>query len=143
MASNINTVTIEGHLGKVPYLKEFRDGGSMVAFSVACSQYWKSKEDGEWKESTTWVQVKSYSDALNKHIMENATVGSHVIVMGQLKEQAKPKDSEIKFPIYYVAANSVFVIAKRVRNDEQKTKTESEKRGKPQGNSDLDDEIPF
>ena len=44
-----------GILGRDPETKNFPNGGSIMRFSVATTEYWKDKTIGERKETSEWL----------------------------------------------------------------------------------------
>ena len=58
---NVNKAIVMGVLGCDPETKNFHNGGSVTAFSVATSEFWKDKTTSERKEATEsyhqqWVE---------------------------------------------------------------------------------------
>ena len=46
-----------GVLGRDPETKNFTNGRSITAFSVATTEHWKDKTTGERKEATEWHRI--------------------------------------------------------------------------------------
>ena len=59
MASDLNQVNIDGRLVETPKIK-LLDGGMRVAtMRIASNRYYKGREDPEWKEKTSYIDVKA------------------------------------------------------------------------------------
>ena len=85
MAGSLNKVMLIGNLGKDPEKRSFQNGGSVVNFSVACSESWKDKQTGERKTKTEWVNVAIFNDNLCGIAMQYLKKGSKVYVEGKLQ----------------------------------------------------------
>ena len=84
--SSVNKHQIIGRVGRDPEERHLNGGGSVVNFSVATSEQWKSK-DGEKRESTVWHDVVSFNEHLNKVIMNYVKKGSRVYVEGKIQKR--------------------------------------------------------
>jgi single-strand DNA-binding protein len=61
---DINRVELRGRLGRDPELRTFSNGGQVCNFSLATSEKWKDKNNGEMKERTVWHRcVVRFDDA--------------------------------------------------------------------------------
>jgi single-strand DNA-binding protein len=61
MASDLNQVNIDGRLVEAPKIK-LLDGGMRVAtMRIASNRYYKGREDPEWKEKTSYIDVKAWN----------------------------------------------------------------------------------
>lgn len=80
----VNKVILVGTLGKDVELKQFQNGGSLAAFSIATSESWTDKQTGERKEQTEWHKI-----VLNNRLAEIAAQylrkGSKVYIEGSLR----------------------------------------------------------
>ena len=63
MARYLNQVTLLGNLGNDPEVRNFQNGGRVLAFNVATSEFWKDR-NGEQRERTEWHCVAVFVDAL-------------------------------------------------------------------------------
>ncbi len=57
MASSVNKVIIVGNLGRDPEVRSTTGGQSVANFSVATSEQWTDKQNGEKKEKTEWHRI--------------------------------------------------------------------------------------
>ena len=87
---NVNKVTVMGVLGRDPQTKNFTNGGSIIAFSVATTEHWKDKTTGERKEATEWHRISTngrLAEIASKYLKK----GSKVYIDGSLRTR-KYKD---------------------------------------------------
>lgn len=92
-----NELTIMGHLGRDA---EVKADGRLLSFSVACSEKWQDKRSGEWKESTTWVPVKWWSDKFAAVMASQLKKGALVAVFGAFATEQYEKDGQKKTNTY-------------------------------------------
>ena len=85
MAGSVNKVIIVGNLGKDPEIRSFAHGGKVCNFSVATSESWKGKDDGERKERTQWHSIAIFSEPLANLAEKYLRKGSKVYIEGQLE----------------------------------------------------------
>jgi len=84
MSKGINKVILVGNLGQDPEVRAMNDGSSVVTISVATSESWKDKINGEKKESTEWHRVVFFgklADVAAKYLVR----GGKVYVEGKLQ----------------------------------------------------------
>lgn len=56
MENTINKVELQGYVGISPEHINFKDGNSILKFSLATNESYKDK-NGEWQKQTTWHKV--------------------------------------------------------------------------------------
>ena len=80
----INTVIIQGRLGRDAEILKTKGGSPYSRFSVACSKSWPGS-DGEWRQTTDWIPVVTFQKGLvDKVLRQKAVKGAHVLVEGEL-----------------------------------------------------------
>jgi single-strand DNA-binding protein len=85
MASRgINKVIIVGNLGQDPEVRFMPNGGAVANFTVATSETWKDKQNGEQKEKTEWHRIVMYQ-RLAEIAGEYLKKGSKVYLEGRLQ----------------------------------------------------------
>jgi single-strand DNA-binding protein len=94
---DVNQVELIGHVGGDPEVKTFDNGGSIVKFSVATSERWKSK-DGQDKEETCWHNIevnggRGPGDFAEKYIHK----GDHVRIVGKIRNRKYEQNGETKY----------------------------------------------
>ena len=57
MNASLNKVMLIGRLGNDVQTHQFEDGNSIANFSIATSEYYKNKENGEKVENTEWHKI--------------------------------------------------------------------------------------
>lgn len=60
MEKSINKVELKGNVGQEPRILNVENGGSVIRFSLATHETYKSR-NGEWKEETTWHNIVAWS----------------------------------------------------------------------------------
>ena len=138
---DVNEVELIGHVGGDPEVKTFDNGGSIVKFSVATSERWKSK-DGQDKEETCWHNVevnggRGPGDFAEKYIHK----GDHVRIVGKIRNRKYEQNGETKYfssvviPPYRGAIDKI--------NKGGDVAPASNQNGSSGTDVPLDDEIPF
>lgn len=77
-----NTITVSGSLGRDPELRYTTSGRPVASAGVAVNRRWQ--QDGEWKESTTWLNVVAWGD-LGEHWAASCSKGDRVIITGRIE----------------------------------------------------------
>lgn len=60
MEKSLNKVELKGNVGQDPKIVKLEGGTTMVRFSLATHENYKTKE-GEWKEETVWHNIVAWS----------------------------------------------------------------------------------
>ena len=60
MEKSLNRVELKGNVGQDPKIMRVENGGSVIRFSLATHETFKTKS-GELKEETTWHNVVAWS----------------------------------------------------------------------------------
>lgn len=151
MSSSVNKVTLIGNLGRDPETREAQSGRSIVTFSVATSESWRDKQSGERRERTEWHRVVVFNEHLAKISEKYLRKGSKVYLEGSLQtrkwtDQAGVEryTTEIVLGIY---GSSLVMLSGRAdgtsESDEGRGEEPSGEPAVPQGDTVVDDEIPF
>lgn len=91
-----NTVSLIGHLGKDPEIKEFGDNNSVTRFSMATNESYKNK-DNEWVENTTWHNVVAWGPKASL-CMQLLKKGSLIALEGKLvNDSYETKEGETRY----------------------------------------------
>lgn len=85
MAGSLNKVTLIGHVGADPEIRDLDASRSVANFRVATSNSWKDKQTGEKKEVTQWHSIVVWVDGLVAIIEKYVKKGSRVYVEGELQ----------------------------------------------------------
>ena len=80
-----NSVTVSGNLTRDPEIRYTRDGQANTTFSVAVTRRWRSREDEEWQEQTSFFDVVCWRD-LAENVALSLVKGSRVVVTGRLAQ---------------------------------------------------------
>jgi single stranded DNA-binding protein len=85
MPASVNRATILGNLGSDPEIRELPEGGRVANLSVATSEKWKDRENGEAHEKVEWHRVSIFSKPLVKLVESYLHKGSRVYLEGSLQ----------------------------------------------------------
>lgn len=143
MAGSVNKVTLIGHLGKDPDIRQTQSGSRIASFSLATSESWKDKTTGERKENTQWHKVVIFNDALVGVVEKYVKKGSKVYLEGQLETRKWAGDDGVD-------KYTTEVVLRPYRGEivllDSKDKAQNQQEDQPQQqpvNDILDDDIPF
>ena len=79
---NMNRVTLLGHAGRDPEIRDLRNGGKAATFTLATTGKWKDRE-GEPAEATEWHRIAVYGPTVG--VVETMLKkGDAVLVEGRL-----------------------------------------------------------
>ena len=79
---NMNRVTVLGHAGRNPEIRDLKKGGKAAVFTLATTEKWKDR-DGKPAEATEWHRIAVYGptvEAVEKLLRK----GDAVLVEGRL-----------------------------------------------------------
>ena len=149
MAGSLNKVLLIGRLGADPEVKQMVNGKSVARLSIATSQSWKDKNTGEKKEKTEWHRIVVFNEGLVNVVQQYLKKGAQVYVEGQLSTR-KWKDEEsgqdkYSTEILIQGYNSSLTMLgggnqNNIGSQDNKQNFDD---SISQGQSDLDDDIPF
>ena len=151
MAGSLNKVTLIGHVGQDPEIRQTNNGKSIVSFSLATSESWKDKTTGEKRENTEWHRIVVFNDALAGIVEQCVTKGSKLYVEGAIrtrKWQDQQGNDKYSTEITLQGFNGRIILLDSRKDGEsnggqaKSTKTKQEKPARPEID-DLDDQIPF
>ena len=90
--ASVNRVILIGNLGKDPEVRYTTAGKAIANITVATSESWKSKDDGQKHESTEWHRV-TFFDKLAEIVGQYLKKGSSIYLEGKLQTR-KWQDKE-------------------------------------------------
>ena len=85
MAGSINKVILVGNLGRDPEVRATQDGSKIVNLSLATSERWKDRNNGEQRERTEWHRVVIFNENLGRIAEQYLRKGSTCYIEGQLQ----------------------------------------------------------
>jgi len=103
----LNKVQVIGNLGKDPEKRFTPNGKPVTTFSMAINRRWAG-EDGQNRESTTWVNVETWN-TLAENCAKYLKKGSLVYVEGRLQTDQYEKDGQTHHFTKVVAADVQFL----------------------------------
>lgn len=80
----VNKVILVGNLGQDPEVRYMPNGGAVVNLTLATSESWRDKQDGEIRELTEWHRVVVFGK-LAEIASEYLRKGAQVYIEGQLR----------------------------------------------------------
>ncbi|MHA6636687.1 single-stranded DNA-binding protein [Citrobacter farmeri] len=91
-ARGVNKVILVGHLGQDPEVRYMPNGGAVANLTLATSETWRDKGDGEMREHTEWHRVVVFGK-LAEIASEYLRKGAQVYIEGQLRTRKWPDQS--------------------------------------------------
>ena len=138
---NINKCIIAGNVTRDPELNHTTAGKSVVNFTVASTERWKS-ETGEQKEHTEFIECRSWSkqaEVIAKYFRK----GSRIYIEGKLRTEKWEKDGQKRQKIIVEVAAFEFID----RKDDHAPRTSApaqQAAAKPARQApDTSDDVPF
>lgn len=149
MAGSVNKVIIVGNLGADPEVKSFQNGGRIANLRIATSEDWKDKTTGEKKEKTEWHSVTLSTDGLVGVAERFLKKGSKVYIEGSLatrKWQDASGNDRYSTEIRVGSFDGKLVMLDGAKGTglvgDGSNSTDNGGWG-PQGDADLDNDVPF
>ena len=97
MSASVNKSTILGYLGADPEIRSLNEGGRVASFSVATTEKWKDRENGEQRSATEWHRISVFSEPLIDLIEKSLHKGSRVYLEGSLQTRKYEKDGSTHY----------------------------------------------
>lgn len=101
--SNINKLTVSGHLGKDAETKTFENGNSVTRFSLASTRSFKKGD--EWHNKVTWFTIIAWNN-LSKRAAHYRK-GEQVTVFGYIEDREYQDAQGITKTIWEVTAKDL------------------------------------
>jgi single-strand DNA-binding protein len=84
MATNSNSITLDGNLTRDPELRYTTGGRGVASFGLAVNR--RYQVNGEWQEQTSFFNVVAWAE-LGENAAATLTKGSRAIVFGRLEQR--------------------------------------------------------
>jgi single-strand DNA-binding protein len=111
MKSVRNSVRLIGHVGMNPSIFETENGGKLVKFSLATSEFYKNKT-GERVKNTQWHNLVIWGP-IAKIAEEHVQKGSEIAVEGRLVSRSYMDKSGTKKYITEVMVNEIALLGRK------------------------------
>ncbi|SXY43293.1 single-stranded DNA-binding protein [Klebsiella pneumoniae] len=147
----VNKVILVGYLGQDPEVRYLPSGGAVANFTLATSETWRDKQDGQMRENTEWHRVvvfgklaersRKWTDqsGLEKYVTEVVVnVGGTMQMLGGRRESQPQSDPQTPPPATSGAAKGKGKAAGKKSNT-----APQQPPSQPDPGHDFDDEIPF
>ncbi|NLA89202.1 MAG: single-stranded DNA-binding protein [Alcaligenaceae bacterium] len=121
MTSCINEVILMGNLGHQPELRYFQDGKPHLRISLATTEKWRDRANGDLLSDTQWHTVL-FKGNLAKRVSDYMDVGDKLWLRGRLKNRQYADDDGVVRTICEVHARELKMIwsknkAKKLETD--------------------------
>lgn len=129
-------ITLIGRLGRDVAVREARDGGKFLSFSVATNVYSRDVE------KTHWFEVTAFNYDRYRKMVKYLTKGSSIIVTGDLDADLETGDDGKQYLRRRVVADSIEFNSNGTSGGTSETRTENEtpRRSRRQETEDISDE---
>lgn len=118
MAASLNKVIIAGNVTQDVEARTVGQGSVVANLSVALTEGWKDKTSGQWKEFTTYVDVKVWGQQA-ENAAKYVKKGHKVLVEGKLKMEAwKDKTTGDNRSKMVVQADNVIYLTQKTTEDQ-------------------------
>lgn len=154
MARGINKVILIGHVGGDPEVRYMPNGNAVATISIATTESWKDKQNGERQERTEWHRVVCFN-RLGEIVGEYIRKGSKVYIEGSLRTRKwQDQQGQDRYTTEIVAndlqmldsrggANMPDEMPNQQQYDAAPSKTNKPRAQQPDTLEELDDDIPF
>ena len=83
MEKSLNKVELKGNVGQDPKIVNIENGGTVIRFSLATHETYRTK-DGEWKEETIWHNIVAWSSK-NMPDFSKIRKGTFIELVGKIR----------------------------------------------------------
>lgn len=152
MARGINKVIIIGNLGADPDVRYLPNGAPVANVSIATTEAWKNKQNGEREERTEWHRV-IFFNRLAEIVKEYLRKGSKVYIEGRLQTRKwQDKSGQDRYTTEIIANDMQMLDSRGGNNNFSDTNFSSKSTSsnsnnnnipEPAGADEFDDDIPF
>ena len=82
---SINKVILIGNVGADPDIRTMASGSRYARFSLATTETWRDKQDGERRDKTEWHKISVFQENLVQVIERYVKKGSKLYLQGRLE----------------------------------------------------------
>ena len=152
MARGVNKAILIGNLGQDPEVRYTPSGSSVCNLTLATTETWKDKENGERHERTEWHRLVFFG-RLAEIVQEYLHKGSQIYVEGRIQTRKwQSQSGEERMTTEIIVSDMQMLSSrsstaeydsdKKSHSDEQSKTTDATKKD-PSQNSEFNDDIPF
>lgn len=138
---NYHRTTIIGHIGRDPETRFLPSGEAVRNFSVAVTESWKDKSNGEKREQVTWYRVNAFSklaDICGQYLKK----GAPVFIEGRMQQREYQDKEGNKRESWELRADAMQMLGGK-RDDAPRPQEQSKPKSFGSGFADFDDDIPW
>jgi single-strand DNA-binding protein len=111
MSTLRNKVSLVGHTGKAPEIKEFNNGNKVARITLATNESYKNKQ-GEKVDNTQWHTVVAFN-RLAEIIEKYVSKGQEVMIEGKLVNKSFETKGGEKRYVTEIEATDVLLLGKK------------------------------
>lgn len=115
MASDLNSCSFIGRLGRDPETRYTPSGDAVTSFSIAVGESWKDRDSGEKKETTEWVRCVAWRK-LGEICGEYLKKGQQVFINGKMKTRKWQKEGQDHYSTEIIVEQMQMLGGKREGN---------------------------
>ncbi|MDO5666243.1 MAG: single-stranded DNA-binding protein [Alcaligenaceae bacterium] len=123
MTSCINEVVLMGNLGHQPELRYFQDGKPHLRISLATTEKWRERSNGDLLSDTQWHTVL-FKGSLAKRVSDYMDVGDKLWLRGRIKNRQYTDDDGVVRTICEVHARELKMIWSKSKSQSLESMTE-------------------
>ena len=141
--AGINKVIIVGFLGNDPEIRTTPNGEMIANISVATSESWTDKNNGEKKTQTEWHRIVLYR-RLAEIAGQYLTKGSQIYIEGRLKTRKwQDSNGQDRYTTEIQGDNLQMLDSRQSGDNQDKPSTRGKPRQPAESAGDFNDDIPF
>jgi single-strand DNA-binding protein len=139
----LNQAQIIGHVGRDPEVRNFPNGDPVASLSVATTEKWKDKANGEQREAVEWHRVR-VTGKLAEIVKKWVIKGSLVYVSGKIVTRKYQDKDGTEKEITEIRADSLKLLGSNKGGQQEPSRQQAKpSQAHSSPGADLDDDIPF
>jgi single-strand DNA-binding protein len=142
MKKGVNLVFILGNVGQDPEIRRTASNDCCATVSVATSESWKDKANGEQKEVTEWHRIifwRKLAEIVEQYVKK----GSKIHVQGKLQTRSWEQDGVKRYVTEIIAEELQMLDGKPQSEHRQPPSQNQGRQPQKEEQNSFDDDIPF
>lgn len=147
MSGSVNKVILIGNLGKDPEVRRLENGSVVASFSLATSETYTDKTNGQRRETTDWHNIvvwRGLAEVAEKYLKK----GMKIYVSGRLKNRTWTDQSGVTKYSTEVLADELTMLTSKSETSQQTQSNPYPEQTPPELRpmdieDDLDENLPF
>lgn len=140
--TGLNKAQIIGNLGQDPEVRYLDNGTAVANFSVATSETWKDKNNGEKVTNTEWHRVtlwRGLAEVAEKYLKK----GQKVYISGKIKTRKWEDKDGIERTTTEIIGDDLIMLGERTDSPKPDQNPKPEQQAAPSGPAHEEDDLPF